>query len=185
MKVALTVLGSDKPGIVCLVSSILAQNGCNIEAISQAVLYDEFAGIFLISIPLGITLEDLETALKKELSREDLGFYLKPVEKKRADEDACITATEPFVVISVGKDRVGLIAALSCVMKEFGINITNLRFVSTIPSFPNRTVTIYEVDIPNSVDLALFTHKLQQRAASLELEVSVQHKKIFEDICRI
>ncbi len=185
MRIALTVLGSDRPGIVCLVSSILAENNCNIEAISQTVLYNEFAGIFLVTLPEDLDPNYLKEILNNVLKREDLVFYLKEIKDLEESYEEKNEDKEPFVIISVGKDRVGLIASLSCVMKNFDINITNLRFVSSLPSYPDKTATIYEVEIPKDVDLTHFVSELQKRASSVGLEVSVQHKKVFEDICRI
>ncbi len=185
MKIALTVLGTDRPGIVCLVSSLLAENNCNIEAISQTVLYNEFAGIFLVTLPKELNPDHLKKVLDDVLKKENLVFYLKEIKDLKGSFKEKTQDIEPFVIISVGKDRVGLIASLSCVMKDFGINITNLRFVSSLPSYPDKTATIYEVEIPKDIDLNLFVSELQKKASSVGLEVSVQHKKVFEDICRI
>jgi glycine cleavage system transcriptional repressor len=182
-KAAVTVMASDRPGIVCEVSRLLASLNCNIEDISQTVLQEEFAGIFIVALPEGLDCDRLDAALKEGL--QPLGFhpFTKPVREKQPREEA--EAGEPFVVVSIGPDRVGLIAALTCVMKEHGVNIVNLQFVNRSPSFPGHTVTIYEVDVPPSVDLAGFTQRITQEAEGAGLEISVQHKRIFEDICRI
>jgi glycine cleavage system transcriptional repressor len=70
-------------------------------------------------------------------------------------------------------------------MTEFDVNITNLQFVSGSRAFPDKAVTIYEVDIPTRVKLSEFVAALTARAAEVGLEVNVQHMKIFEDICRL
>lgn len=181
-KVAVTVLGSDRPGIVCKVARLLADQNCNIEDVSQTVLQDEFSGIFIISMPESLSMPQLDEFLNQGLQDTDLFHFLKPVQDK---EQYCPPEAEPFVVIAIGPDRVGLIATVTCVMEEFGVNITNLQFVSRSQAFPDQAVTIYEVDIPVQVRLAEFVASLSARAAGVGLEMNVQHKKIFEDICRL
>jgi glycine cleavage system transcriptional repressor len=176
-------MASDRPGIVCEVSRLLASLNCNIEDISQTVLQDEFAGIFIAALPEGLDCEGLDSALKQGLQPLGLYPFTKPVQEKQARGEP--EAAEPFVVVSIGPDRVGLIAALTCEMKEHGVNIVNLQFVNRSPSFSGHTVTIYEVDVPRSVDLQQFKDRITEEAKGAGLEISVQHKRIFEDICRI
>ena len=182
-KVAVTVLGCDRPGIVCETSSLLAGMNCNIEDISQTVIQDEFAGIFLVSMPRDLSLEKFDAALQQGLQPLELHCFVKKVRSRQGA--SAVPASEPFVIITIGPDRIGLIAALTTVMKKFQVNITNLRFVNGAPSFPEKTVTIYEVAIPQNVHLAQFTVELQAAAEKAGLEVNVQHKKIFEEICRV
>ncbi len=181
-KAAITVLATDRLGIVCEVSNKLASLECNIEDISQTVLQDEFAGIFLLEVPENLTLDQLDSTLKEELI--PLGVF--PFVKSMQEKDQCKTvSSEPFVIISMGPDRVGLIAAISCIMKQYNVNITNLQFAHRSSSFVNKAVTIYEVEIPRGIKLSEFVNVLREKAKSVGLEVSVQHKKIFEDICRL
>ena len=181
-KMAVTVLGADRPGIVCKVAQLLADRKCNIEDVSQTVLQDEFSGIFIISMPENLSMSQLDDSLAQGLQGTDLFHFLKPVQDRvvRAAPES-----EPFVVIAIGPDRVGLIATVTCVMKDFGVNITNLQFVSGSQAFPGQAVTIYEVDVPTQVKLSEFVTHLTERAAEVGLETNVQHKKIFEDICRL
>lgn len=48
MKAVVTVVGKDKSGIIARVTSFLAQEGANVEDISQTVLQDWFAMIMLV-----------------------------------------------------------------------------------------------------------------------------------------
>ena len=181
-KIVVAVFGKDRPGIVCKVASILADHGCNIEDISQTVLQGEFCGMFVVSLGKGVTINGLQDILDEQLKEENLIAYTKPLESSSSQINI---ETEPFVVVSIGKDRVGLIAAISCIMYEFGVNISNLKFVNRTSAFPEKTLTIYEVDIPKDLKLTDFTTSLKKRAQELGLEITVQHKKIFEEICRI
>ncbi len=181
-KIVVGVFGRDRPGLVCMIAQLLAKNKCNIEDISQTVLQGEFCGMFVVSLSKSITMEKLQDILESNLSKERLKVFTKRLE---AEDKTSDKKTEPFVIVSIGKDRIGLIAAISCVMYQFGVNISNLKFINRTPAFPDKTLTIYEVDVPKETKLSEFAKELRKKADSLGLDISIQHKKIFEDICRI
>ncbi len=181
--IAVTVLGNDRPGIVCEAASALSEMNCNIEDVSQTVLQEEFSGIFIVSAPGDTTSEKLGEILNQRLSPQGLVAYATQVNKQQSRPSS--ETSEPFVVISIGRDRVGLIAGITSVMKEFQVNISNLQFINRTSTFPEQTVTIYEVDIPNKIRLSDFVSAIRDKGSRLGVEVSVQHKKIFEDINRL
>ncbi len=181
-KVVVAVFGNDRPGIVCNISSVFAENGCNIEDISQTVLQGEFCGMFVVSLPPDLDITRLESLLKDRLIPLKLRVLTKKLEKK---ENAQSVDKEDFVIVSIGRDRVGLIAEISCVMYRFGVNIANLKFINRTPAFPDKTMTIYEVEIPRHVKLSEFSDALRKKALELELDITIQHRRIFEELSRI
>ncbi|ADG13698.1 ACT domain-containing protein [Methanocaldococcus infernus] len=50
MKVVVSVIGKDKPGIVAGISSVLAENNANILDISQTIMEGLFAMIMIVDI---------------------------------------------------------------------------------------------------------------------------------------
>ncbi|MCU0586885.1 MAG: ACT domain-containing protein [Syntrophobacteraceae bacterium] len=181
-KVIITVLGRDRPGIVAAVSRALHESRCNIEDVSQTILQTEFAGIFIITMPPGMEPEDLHAELNRGLSPEGLSVFLKTMEK---GAEAVPVETEPFVITTMGPDRLGLVAGITALLASYRINITNLQAVFRGGLDPRRNVMIYEVDIPVETDQAAFRSALTQRAGELGLEVSLQHRDIFEQIHRV
>jgi len=181
-KVIITVLGCDRPGIVAAVSMALFDCRCNIEDVSQTILQTEFAGIFIVSVPTGMKPEDLLTALEKRLHPEGLSVFLKEVGSVCAPSPL---EAEPFVITTLGPDRLGLVAGITGLLSDFGINITHLQAVFRGGEDPRRNVMIYEVDIPIGVDQNAFRAALYDRARELGLEASLQHRDIFEQIHRI
>ncbi len=177
-----TVLGFDRPGIVAAVSKALFDFRCNIEDVSQTILQTEFAGIFIASLPEGLTYEALRARLEERLNPQGLAVYVKelqPVESQAPPE------TEPFVITTVGPDRLGLVAGITALLAEHRINITQLKAVFRGGQDPRRNVMIYEVDIPVSTDHPAFRAALYARGRELGLDVSLQHRDIFEQIHRI
>ncbi|HID29464.1 MAG TPA: amino acid-binding protein [Desulfobacterales bacterium] len=182
-KIVISVLGTDRPGIVSAVSRILFENSCNIEDVSQTILQTEFTGIFIASIPEVLRPDDLLMQLQTNLETLGLHLMVKPLEA--TDQLPTLPVSEPFVITTTGPDRLGLVAAITGVIAEFGANITNLRAAFRGGDDPCRNTMIYEVDVPASTDLQSFRKALGERAKKLRLELSLQHRDIFEAIHRI
>ncbi len=51
MRAVVTVSGTDRKGVVAQVSAFLADNGINIEDVSQTVLGGQFAMVMVVDIP--------------------------------------------------------------------------------------------------------------------------------------
>jgi ACT domain-containing protein len=65
MKAIITVVGSDKVGIIARVSAFLAERNVNIEDISQTILSGNF--VMMMMADLSSSAEDLEN-IKRELN---------------------------------------------------------------------------------------------------------------------
>ncbi len=181
-KVVISVIGSDRPGIVAAVSQVLFQNRCNIEDVSQTILQAEFAGIFIASIPPDLVLETLLAELRRRLDPMGLSVIAKSVETQKA---WAAPPGEPFVITTIGPDRLGLVAGITEIMARFGVNITYLKAAFRGGDDPHRNTMIYEVDIPATIDQSAFRQALRRRAEDMGLELSLQHRDIFEAIHRV
>ncbi len=181
-KYIITVLGQDKPGIISAVSNALYELDCNIENVKQMILQSEFAGIFIVNLPEGISVEAVDKALKNDLTPRGLDVYLKKMETPETPE---VPESEPFIITTVGPDRKGLVAAVTKIIAGFGVNVTNLQAVFEGGDDPDRNIMIYEVDIPKHVDRSEFMKKLREKTSELNLDLSVQHQNIFHAMNRI
>lgn len=181
-KTVISVLGCDRPGIIAAVSRTLFENQCNIEDVSQTTLQTEFVGIFIASMPDWLTEQALRDCLQQRLTPMGLSVLVKPLQE---GGDWQAPASEPFVITTLGPDRLGLVAGVTEVLAGFGVNITGLRAIFRGGRDPERNVMIYEVDIPVSVNRGAFRTALYQRAEELDLDVSLQHRDIFETIHRV
>ncbi len=182
-KTIISVLGKDRPGIIAAVTGILFQQDCNIENVSQTILQDEFSGIFIVALPEFLTDKELAHHLDAGLSEMALHVTVKPI----FPPDAAVAPIdgEPFVVTTRGPDRKGLVAAITAVMAVHGVNVTNLQAVFKGGADPDVNVMIYEVDIPAETDQTLLRRELKEKARQLSLDISIQHKRIFEAINRL
>ena len=191
-KYTASFLGRDCPGVVAAVSRLFGDMGCNIEAMSQTMLSGAFAAIFVVSAPEEMTAgrgegvcgaDCLRLRLEEGLERAevDLSVLVRPaiVEQWGANLDC-----EPFVVTVDGPDRPGLIGGMSRVFGRHGVNIENLKAILG-EGGEGRALFVFEVMVPDTVDLGRLRRELALEANSLNLRVSVQHRDIFEAIHRV
>lgn len=182
-KIVLSFLGTDRPGIVAAISRILSKKACNIEDVSMTILQNEFAAIFVASIPEHLQPQDLLHQLRRGLQSLGLDVLLKRLEQ--IEDSTASVSSEPFVLTTMSADRLGLVAGIAEVMAQFGVNITNLKAVFRGGDDPRRNVMIYEVAVPVEIDHQSFRQALRKRADELELDLSLQHRNIFEEINRL
>ena len=182
-KAILSVLGHDRPGIVAAVSGILFDLNCNIENVSQTILQTEFSGSFIVTLPPKISLEDLYKRVNETLVPMELHVHIEPLLQKNAT--VATGASEPFIITTKGPDRRGLVAGISAVMAGHSVNITNLQAVFKGGDEPGDNIMIYEVDIPIDIDQQSLYRDLREKAKSLALDISIQHRNVFEAINRI
>jgi glycine cleavage system transcriptional repressor len=182
-KMIISVLGKDRPGIIAAVTHILFEQDCNIENVSQTILQNEFSGIFIVGVPKALSQADLHRHLDNGLSPMKLHVYEKPLSE--AGESGPPVESEPFVVTTMGPDRKGLVAAITAVLAAHRVNVTNLQAVFKGGDDPNANIMIYEVDIPGDANHQALRRDLREKALALSLDISIQHKLIFEAINRV
>ena len=181
-KIVISVVGTDRPGIVAAVARILFDHNCNIENVSQTIQQGEFAALFIATAAEGFQQENLLAQLQAGLKPLGLEVLLKPLSPPQLDNPI---AASSFVVTTTGSDRPGLVAGISEMLARYQVNITNLRAVFRGGDDPSGNIMIYEVDVPVTVDFKEFRQALRQRARDLGLDLNVQHRDIFESIHRI
>jgi glycine cleavage system transcriptional repressor len=182
-KVVISVLGQDRPGIIAAVSGILFEQGCNIENVDQTILQSEFSGIFIAGIPVEKDPEILHHKLIDGLKSMAMNVFIKPLDHRQPKLE--FGESEPFVLTTRGPDRKGLVASITRVIADHGVNVTHLQAVFRGTDNPSDNIMIYEVDVPDEVDQKELQADLRRTAAKLGLEIRIQHRRIFEALNRI
>jgi len=182
-KIIISVFGHDRPGIVAAVSKALLKYECNIENVSQTILQQQFAGIFVTSVPSHVKIDQLHDHLKQCMQPLNIDVHVKLMDPQ---ERSLISAgSEPFVISAIGADSKGLVAGLTEVFARYHVNVTNLQAVFKGGDEPSHNIMIYEVDIPDDIDQNNFIRDLRKRAEDLGLDISIQHRNIFEMMNKI
>ena len=182
-KMIVSVLGEDRPGIIAAVTKAIFECDFNIEDISQTILQNQFSGIFIATGPKNVSADDLLGAFEKMTVGFDLHFHVRQLDSVEITWTSC--ACEPFIITTRGPDRKGLVAGVTALLARHNVNVTQLRAVFRGGEDPGRNVMIYEVDIPVDVDLQALRRDLCDTGEQLDLQISIQHKNIFEAINRI
>jgi len=182
-KIIITVLGQDRPGILAAVSGVLYRLDCNIENVSQTILQSEFAGIFIASRPEELSRQSLMYHLEEELLPRDL--YIHMTEVKEGRDEVVLPESDPFVITTMGPDRKGIVAAFTGILARYGVNVTQLRAVFKGGDDPHNNTMIYQVDVPRTSDQKELRRELREQAKAFQLEISIQHRDIFEAIHRV
>ena len=182
-KFSISVLGKDRPGIIAAVTQVLFDQGFNIEDVRQTILHSEFSSIFLVSGPDDSEPDTISQWLMDATLYMDMHFHVRSLD---AGSPQWTTAKcESYVITTRGPDQKGLVAQITKVLANHNVNVTQLIAAFRGGNDPDRNIMIYEVDIPLDADQQKLRDALKSKGQELNLEVSIQHKNIFEAINRI
>jgi glycine cleavage system transcriptional repressor len=182
-KMIISVLGEDRPGIIAAVTRVIFERDFNIEDVSQTILQNQFSGIFIATGPESVSSQDLNRAFEESTTGFDLHFHVRQLDSVDITWTTCVC--DPFIITTRGPDRKGLVAGVTALLAKHNVNVTQLRAVFRGGEDPGRNVMIYEVDIPKDADLQALRRDLSEKGQKLDLQISMQHKNIFEAINRI
>jgi len=90
--------------------------------------------------------------------------------------------TDRFVITVIGVDTVGIVAGVTRVMSDFGVNIVDIR--QTLMGDIFTMLMIGEVKNENFV-LKDFQEKMANTGQGLKVEIRVQHEDVFRYMHRI
>jgi glycine cleavage system transcriptional repressor len=162
-ELAITVVGRDRPGIIADVSGILAGLGFNLTDSTMTLLRGHFA---MTLICAGTAAEGEVEAALQPLAVDGLLTMVRAV-----PPEAGVPAPGTSHLLTVhGADRLGIVAAVTRALAEFGGNITDLT--------TRLTGTLYllsaEVDLPSTVDVEDVMDRLEEVGRDLRIRVALR-----------
>ena len=125
------IAGVDKPGLMAMVTSHLAQYQARILDVGQAVIHDTLGLGFLIEIPDATQREKLEKELLTQLQAESIPTRFTTI--SRADYAHWVaTHVKPRYILTVLAQNMSAaqLAAISTVTRDEGLNIETVRRLS-------------------------------------------------------
>ncbi len=177
-----SALGIDEPGVVAALCKTLTAANCNIAQMSQSNIKNQFASLFIIEKPAELDNGLLKDKLSVALKEAGLRVTARVWDPGEPDAIAKSQKGEPFVVSVYGGDRNDIVGTFAEMFAEEKINIENLR---AMQPQPGEFMIVYEVLIPEKADIAAIHKRLIAKAQSMGLELTLQHRDIFEAINRI
>ena len=181
--VVLSVIGADCPGVIHAASDELSRLECNIEAVTQTILQGQFAAIFIAVLREGLSPEEARAAVARRMVEAGLKMSVN-VSPLDVSSKPPLPPSEPFVVTVSGPDKLNIIAAISRIFTEHGTNIENLKAI--LPDDGNCScMLVFEVALPLTVDRSAFRRTLLAKGKAMGLDISIQHRDIFEALHRV
>jgi glycine cleavage system regulatory protein len=164
----LTVIGSDRPGLVELVARIIASHGGNWLESRMSRLGGEFAGIIRVEIPAAA-----ESALSQDLGAL-ISQGLTVVCRSGGIEPP---AARRFAALDlVGHDRPGIVRDISQALARAGANVEDLT--TSCESAPMSGEPLFKaaikISLPDTCDASGIRRELEQIAANLLVDISLE-----------
>ncbi|HEY4066626.1 MAG TPA: formyltransferase family protein [Burkholderiaceae bacterium] len=161
-----TVIGTDRPGIVSLLSDRAQRHGASWAASRLSNLAGEFAGFVHFDVPrdnaaaFEAALRGLEAqGLRLLIARSDAGAAASPAGLRGVDLDL------------VGEDRVGIVSNLTRILAESGISIEHIH--TEIAAARHGGKQTFKIAAHLLVPKALSTDQLKGRLDALANEMMV------------
>ena len=165
-----SVIGSDRPGLVEQLSAAVTEAGGNWEGSRLGRLGGQFAGMVQVVLP-----EALLPALKNQLAAlEEAGLKVTSVHSGEQDSETNDGTTITLEV--VGQDRSGIVSTISKVLADQGVNVIELATdCRNAPMSGERLFhTTAKLDMPAFVDLSDLRHSIEEIATDLMVELDLK-----------
>lgn len=142
MLYAVSAIGRDQPGIVSALSRVLLELDGNIDDSQMSILHGHFAVMLIVSVPDGVTREELA----ERLDEAGAVLGLAGVAVSKADPDA--PSSLPTHVLSVyGADHPGIVNSVAQVLAAATANITDMRTRRTADLEAPLYVMLMEIEV--------------------------------------
>ena len=165
----ITVIAKDRPGLVELLASLVAQHGGNWLESRMSRLGGQFAGILRVSAPVARR-EALISALQG-LGTAGIRAQIQADEPAPAPEDARLAEFK-----LVGQDRPGIVRQISEVFARYGVNVEELT--TECGSAPMSGEVLFQADalvrIPAACPISEMKAALEKIANDLMVDASLK-----------
>lgn len=165
----LTLIGADRPGLVEIVSEVIADHQGSWEQSRMARLAGHFAGILQVRVPIAQA-EALSVALAA-LSAEGLTITVRDSEH----DDVGAGDTQLDVEL-VGQDRPGIVKEIATAAASVGVNVLTLE--SNVSPAPMSGETLFtaraRLQAPASLPVDTLRESLEKIAEDLMADIQVE-----------
>ncbi len=166
---AVTVIGTDRPGIVAAVTGVLVDQGCNLEDTSMSILRGHFAMVLIVAAPDAVDAAGLEVALGQATAALDLLVAVRAV-----GEVSAVSAPEgeAWTLVVYGADHPGIVHGITSVLADLGVNIVDLTTRVSGEDQPVYSM-VMEVALPPGLAQNEVDRRLGQQAVALGVDYSL------------
>lgn len=167
--VAISAIGSDRPGIVAGVTGVLVDRGCNLEDTSMSILRGHFAMMLVVATPPGLSVASLEEALAGTANDFGLVVVVRPL----SDAVGLPSGGTPCTVSVHGADRPGIVHRVTSLLAELAVNVVDLS-TRVIGEEAHPVYAMFlDVTVPDEVGPAGLAARLAALADELGVSCTV------------
>jgi glycine cleavage system transcriptional repressor len=166
-EVAITAVGSDRPGIVAAISETLLGLGGNLADCRAALLRGSFAIVVVAAVPDTVSEDDVRAALAPVARELGLGVWV-----GAAAPPAPHPPGERCVISVYGADHPGIVAGVTRALADRGVNVLDLS--SRLVGDPPVYVLGLEVELPPGLTAGRLERELRPVASGQGLELSLE-----------
>jgi len=169
----ISVLVSDRVGILRDISAAVTDLDANVDGISQTVVAGYFTVILTATFDKPHPPDRIRGAIEERFGTDEAAVVVRPYERRDAVRRT--VEGEDYVVTLTGRDRPGILKAITHFLAAKGINIEDWHV-----EFHNADVLhIGEVTVPAALDIQQVQDEFRQVVTALGLAAIVQHENIF------
>lgn len=169
----ISVLVSDRVGILRDITTALADMGANIEGVTQTVLGGYFTVTLTVAMEALRDAEAIRESLLPAFPHNEASVAVRRLD--RAGEPPPPVEGDRYIVTLNGPDRRGILKSVTSYLAEKGINIEDWHMY-----MEGTAVThIGEVTVPRRLDIQHLQNDFQDHVRNIGLTASIQHENIF------
>jgi predicted amino acid-binding ACT domain protein len=169
----ISVLIADRVGILRDMTTAVTDMGANIDGITQTVVEGYFTGILTATFFQPRSVEDVRAAVREKFAGDECSIVVVPYSARRHARPP--VRGDRYVVTITGRDRPGILKAVTSFLADRGINIEDWQVAFERPDVTH----IGEVTLPRRLDLKQIQDELRQILNAMGLTSCIQHENIF------
>lgn len=173
----ISAVGRDRPGLVYSIAGVLGELHMNIVDMEARSVRGHFMMFIVVDLSTSkFGYDELMTQLEPTRAHFDLGLEVKPYEPGRRK-----TNKRLMVVTVMGADRPGIVAAMTALIADNGLNIETMRMIAR-GEYIAMEANVDASDLP---DLAVFRKALLKYSEQSGLDVSLREDDIYQKPKRV
>lgn len=169
--IVLTIIALDRPGIVQRLSTVLREHGGSWHRSSMSRLAGHFAGI----LEGHVADTELDACIKALQALEGEGVQ---IVIRSGNLDSMEDAGEEYRFELVGNDRPGILAAITAVLGQWGVNVISLETVvegASMAGGEQLFRTYARLLLPETAEAEELAHALEDLADDLMVDITFEH----------
>ncbi|MBI2440840.1 MAG: ACT domain-containing protein [Lentisphaerae bacterium] len=167
----ISVLIADRVGILSAITAAVTDLGANIVGISQTVEQGYFTVIMIVAFAQPVGPEAIRHAILNRFDQDEASVLVRPFQAQRQAPGT----GDRYVLTMAGRDRPGILKALTGYLAGKKINIEDLFFRIV----GDKVTHVGEVTVPAQLDLKQTQDELRAVMAPFALVVNLQHENLF------